>query len=74
MGQNTSTKRRFHFHPSTSPDDDFLKRRFSRNEVLRFAPAILKPRRAQRIYTHLPTHPHPHAHLTAIPAFPDAGG
>ena len=64
MGQNISTKRRFHFHPSTSSDDDFLKRRFLREmKLFRFVssragnseatprPANLHP----FTYTHAPT-------------------
>jgi hypothetical protein len=76
--QNICMNFRFHFHPLASPGADFLKRRFfgeTKSFVsFRFAPAIPEPRRAQRTYTHLLTHTHPHAHLTAIPAFPDAGG
>ena len=68
----------FNFHPLAHPPEYFLKRRFfdeaPRGVSFRFAPANPEPRRALRIYTHLLTHTHPHAHLTAIPAFPDAGG
>ena len=71
----------FEFPPAGTPSRIFFKHRFfdemksgASLQVRRFAPAIPGPRRALRTYTHLPTHTHPHAHLTAIPAFPDAGG
>ena len=79
--QNSIPNFPLNFHPLARPAEYFLKRGFFDEtksfvslQVFRFAPAIPGSRRAPGTFTHLLTHTHPHTHLTAIPAFPDAVG